>query len=95
VRALAVLVAAYALSRIDLIPDFIPILGLLDELVLFPLGLVLVIRFTPPEVLESARSRAEQVASIPVSYAAAAYIIALWLVALLGVSLWLFDALAT
>lgn len=89
VRALAALVAAYALSPIDLIPDFIPVLGYVDELVLIPLGLALIVRLTPPEVLESARARAAQTAAKPVSYAAAAFILVLWAVALLTVARWL------
>ena len=80
VRLLAVLVAAYALSPIDLIPDFIPVIGYVDDLVLIPLGLSLVIRFTPPEVMESARIQARQAAAEPVSHAAAALIILVWLV---------------
>lgn len=80
VRVLALLVAAYALSPIDLIPDFIPVIGYLDDLLLVPLGLALVVRLTPPEVLESARAQAQQAASRPVSYAAAAFFVALWLV---------------
>ena len=95
VRALAVLVAAYALSPIDLIPDFIPIIGYLDDLLLVPLGLALVVRLTPPEVLESARAQAQQAASRPVSYGAAAFIVALWLVALWVVASWVFHAVGT
>ena len=52
-RVLALLVAAYALSPIDLIPDFIPVLGYLDDLVIVPLGLLLVLRVVPDEVKES------------------------------------------
>ncbi|MGB5354800.1 MAG: YkvA family protein [Woeseia sp.] len=80
VRAIAVLVAGYALSPIDLIPDFIPVIGYLDDIVLVPLGLALVVRLTPPAVLESARIQAEQAISKPVSYSAAAFIILVWLV---------------
>lgn len=80
VRALAVLVAAYALSPIDLIPDFIPVIGYLDDLLLVPLGLALVIRLTPPEVLESARAQAQQAVRKPISYTGAVIIVALWLV---------------
>ena len=80
VRVLAVLVAAYALSPIDLIPDFIPVIGYLDDLLLVPLGLALIVRLTPPEVLESARVKAQQAASKPVSYVAAAIFVGLWLV---------------
>ena len=92
VRVLAVLVAAYALSPIDLIPDFIPVFGYLDDLVLVPLGLALVVRLTPPEVLESAREKAKLAASRPISYTAAAVFVALWLVmAWLGMR-WLVQA---
>ena len=57
VRLLALLVAAYALSPIDLIPDFVPVLGYLDDLLLVPLGLLQVIRLLPPAVLADARRR--------------------------------------
>ncbi|MCP2015551.1 uncharacterized membrane protein YkvA (DUF1232 family) [Deinococcus sp. HSC-46F16] len=57
-RALALLVLAYALSPIDLIPDFIPVLGQLDDLLLVPAGLWLVLRLVPPAVLEDARAEA-------------------------------------
>jgi uncharacterized membrane protein YkvA (DUF1232 family) len=60
VKALALCVVAYALSPIDLIPDFIPILGYLDDLILVPLGIALVIRLTPREVFASCRLRAQQ-----------------------------------
>ena len=57
-RMLAALVAAYALSPIDLIPDFIPVLGYLDDLLIVPLGLLLVMRVMPSEVLAKARIKA-------------------------------------
>lgn len=79
VRMLALLVAAYALSPIDLIPDFIPVIGYLDDLVLVPLGLALVVRLTPPEIMDDARAKAQQAASRPVSYSAGVVILALWL----------------
>jgi len=79
VRFLAIIVAAYALSPIDLIPDFIPVIGYLDDLIIIPLGLALVIRFTPPKVIESAQLKAAQSAEKPVSYAAAAFCIMVWL----------------
>jgi uncharacterized membrane protein YkvA (DUF1232 family) len=80
VRALAVFVAGYALSPIDLIPDFIPVIGYLDDLLLVPLGLALVVRLTPPAVLVSAQAQAQQAANRPISYTAAAFFVALWLV---------------
>ena len=89
VRALALLVAAYAVSPIDLIPDFIPVIGLLDDLILVPLGIALVIRLTPPEVIEAARVKAQQEASRPVSYIAAATIVAIWIVLLIISARWI------
>jgi uncharacterized membrane protein YkvA (DUF1232 family) len=65
VRAIAILVAAYAVSPIDLIPDFIPVIGYLDDLLLVPLGIALVIRLTPPDVLEAARAKALLAADRP------------------------------
>lgn len=79
VRLLAILVAAYALSPIDLIPDFIPVLGYLDDLIIIPLGLAIIIRFTPSKVIESAQLKAAQSVEKPVSYAAAAFCILVWL----------------
>ena len=66
-RWLALLVAAYALSPIDLIPDFIPLLGYLDDLVIVPLGLALVLRLIPDEVRQSAREQAAALAARPTS----------------------------
>jgi uncharacterized membrane protein YkvA (DUF1232 family) len=88
VRILAAMIAAYALSPIDLIPDFLPVLGYLDEVVLLPLGVALVIRLTPAPVLASARLRARRLDEKPVSYGAAILIVALWL-ALLAGAFWL------
>lgn len=93
VRILAMAVAAYAFSPIDLIPDFVPILGYLDDVILVPLGLALVVCLTPASVLADARIRAQQAAARPVSYAAAAIIVALWLLAFLLAAGWIYKAL--
>jgi len=57
-KALAMCLVAYALSPLDLIPDFIPVLGYLDDLVLLPLGILLVVRMIPPHVLAECCERA-------------------------------------
>ena len=93
VRALAIFVAAYALSPIDLIPDFIPIVGYLDDLLLIPLGLALVVWLTPPEVMESARLQAQQASTKPISYAAAAFIVGVWLVVMWLFARWVLSAM--
>ena len=78
VKALALGVAAYAFSPIDLIPDFIPVLGYLDDLILVPLGLWLVIRLIPKEVMDTHRAAAEAAARRPVSKGAAIVVILVW-----------------
>ena len=77
-KLLAGAVAAYALSPIDLIPDFIPVLGLLDDVLLVPAGIWLVLRMIPPEVLAQLRIRAEAQADLPRSRVAALVIVGLW-----------------
>jgi len=86
VRALAAFVAAYALSPIDLIPDFIPVLGWLDDLLIVPAGIWLAVRWVPPALMAEFRQRAV-VQGRPRSLAAATVILALWLAAL-GLILW-------
>ena len=78
-RALGLLIAAYALSPIDLIPDAIPVLGLLDDALLIPAGLWLFARLVPPELLAEHRARAQAAAERPVSRAGAALVVAVWL----------------
>lgn len=78
-KALAVTVVAYAFSPIDLIPDFIPVLGYLDELVLIPLGVMAVRRMIPEQVLAECRVRAAQLEAKPRSWIGAAVIVAIWL----------------
>ena len=78
-RALAAAVVAYALSPFDLIPDFVPVLGYLDDLVIVPLGIALVLRLVPRAVLDDCRVRAQLAADRPVSRAGAAFMIAVWL----------------
>jgi uncharacterized membrane protein YkvA (DUF1232 family) len=95
VRFLALGVAAYALSPIDLIPDFIPVLGYLDDLVVVPLGVLLVVRLTPSDVLASSRARASDMADKPTSPAMAVVIVAIWVIAIGALGLWAWRALRT
>lgn len=81
-------VAAYALSPIDLIPDFIPVLGLLDDLILLPLGIALVVHLIPPLVMEDLRAQADVQMERPTSWVGALVIGAAWVAAaVLGGSL--------
>ena len=84
VKALAFAVAAYAFSPIDLIPDFIPVLGYLDDLVIVPLGIALVVRLIPNPVWEECltRARTEPAARSRAGWVAAGIIILLWLLAI-------------
>ena len=95
VRLLAVLIAAYALSPIDLIPDFIPVLGYLDDIVLVPLGLALVVKLLPPPVLASARDQAQRASDRPTSKSAAVAIVGLWLLVLFWLGRWVLHAVRT
>ena len=79
-KVLAGLVAAYALSPIDLIPDFIPIIGYLDDLLILPLGILAVVALIPVPLMEEFRAKASQISEYPVSRRAAAVIIAIWMV---------------
>lgn len=80
-KLLALLIAAYALSPIDLIPDFIPVLGYLDDLVIVPLGVLLVICLIPPELMAEYREQAAQAAQRPASRVAAGVVVLVWIAA--------------
>lgn len=81
-KLFAALVVGLAFSPIDLIPDFIPVLGYLDDLIVVPLGVALVVRMIPEDLLSESRQRAREMVErgeTPVSRAAAAVIVVLWL----------------
>jgi uncharacterized membrane protein YkvA (DUF1232 family) len=80
-RAIAAAVVAYALSPIDLIPDFIPVVGLLDDLIVVPLGFALALKLIPAPVMADCRSQALAADRLPISRTAAAAIVTLWLAA--------------
>ncbi len=88
-KVAAFLVAAYAFSPIDLIPDFIPIIGYLDDIILVPLGVALVVRLVPDDVWSDCRRRAEERVArkgrVP-GVLAAAVVVAIWAAA--GFFLW-------
>ena len=90
-KALAIVVVAYAFSPIDLIPDFIPVLGYVDDLLLVPLGVWIVLKLVPADVMTECRQQAgrwmEERRPKPRSYTAAVLIVALWL-ALIWLAWW-------
>ena len=87
-------VVAYAVSPIDLIPDFVPVLGYLDDLVVVPLGLMLVLRLIPADVLAEHRATASATAERPVSRAGAFAVIGVWMLAALLLANWLGNGAA-
>jgi uncharacterized membrane protein YkvA (DUF1232 family) len=88
------IVVAYALSPVDLIPDFIPVIGFLDDLVLVPLGIALCIRLIPRQVLADARVRAAAAAEQPKNHTAAAIVILVWVSAAAVLSWWIYGLIA-
>jgi len=78
-KVLAIAVAGYALSPIDLIPDFIPVFGYLDDLLIVPLGIWLVVRLIPEEIMVEHRATADKAAQRPVSRAGMVVIMMLWM----------------
>jgi uncharacterized membrane protein YkvA (DUF1232 family) len=89
-KTLGGVVAAYALSPIDLIPDFIPVIGYLDDLLIVPLGIAAVVRMIPPDVMGDLRSQAMLIIERPSSRTAAAFVVAVWvgLLAILTILAW-------
>src|SRR5882762_3395878 len=81
-KALALAVAAYALSPIDLIPDFVPVIGYLDDLIIVPAGIALVVRMIPPDIMAEHRALAAAALDRPVSWTAAVVVVSLWVAAL-------------
>jgi uncharacterized membrane protein YkvA (DUF1232 family) len=89
-KALAGLIVAYALSPVDLIPDFIPVLGLLDEMILLPVFILLALRLIPAPVIADCRARAEQPSALPgwLRWAGLAVIVTLWIAIVAAMARW-------
>ncbi len=87
-KALAVCVAGYALSPIDLIPDFVPVIGYLDDAILVPLGILAVVKLVPAEIMAEHRAAAALAAERPVSRPAAIVIALIW-TASIALTAWL------
>ena len=85
------IVIAYAVSLIDLIPNFIPVIGYLDDLILVPAGLWLVRRLIPADVLAEHRARVQHGERLPANRTAAAVIVSIWIVSLAHVGTWLWN----
>ncbi len=92
-KAFALFVVAYALSPVDLIPDFIPVLGLLDDVILVPLGIWVALRLIPADLMQDARAKAEAAERLPKNKWAGAVIVAIWIGALALAAWGLADAL--
>ena len=89
-KVMAAVVAGYALSPVDLTPDFIPVLGYLDDVILVPLGILLVVRMIPAPVMRDLRAEAARRVARPVSRGGLLAVVAVWLLlaALLGCWAW-------
>ena len=92
-KAFALFVVAYALSPVDLIPDFIPVLGLLDDVILVPLGIWVALRLIPADLMQDPRAKAEAAERLPKNKWAGAVIVAIWIGALALAAWGLADAL--
>ena len=86
-KAVAGAVAAYALSPIDLIPDFIPVLGYLDDLLIVPLGILLATRLIPAEVMSELRAEAARRIERPSGRAGLIFILVVWLACIIFLAL--------
>jgi uncharacterized membrane protein YkvA (DUF1232 family) len=96
-KVFTALVVAYAFSPIDLIPDPIPVLGYLDDLILVPLGVVIALRLIPGTVMDDARLKAAEAMASgkPVSWVAAAVIVVIWLLLAVFIIAALLDVIGT
>lgn len=91
-RLLAILIVAYGLSPIDIIPDFVPILGYLDDLILLPLGIYIVLKLIPMDVMEECRkqARSKSFETQSLRRIGLAFIITIWCLSAGAIAYWLF-----
>ncbi|MFX0203845.1 MAG: YkvA family protein [Candidatus Hodarchaeota archaeon] len=87
-KIIIAVVVAYALSPIDLIPDFIPVIGCIDDLLLLPIGIWLVIRLIPQDVWPECHALAQEQAEMPRNHRAAVIIMIIWFLAIVGCVVW-------
>lgn len=88
VKLIAILVIGYALSPIDLIPDFIPVLGYLDDIILVPLGISLVLKLIPSDILEECREKVKNSEKVKKkNWFAGFIIICIWI----SIALWMYN----
>jgi uncharacterized membrane protein YkvA (DUF1232 family) len=92
-KAIAIGTVAYALSPIDLIPDFVPVLGYLDDLIIVPAGIALALKLIPPRVMEDARKKAQQISGPGrgMKIFGALVIALIWIMAIIGLALIIFH----
>ncbi len=90
-KLISVTVVAYALSPVDLIPDFIPIIGYLDDLIIVPLGILLAIRLIPAPLMSEFRSIASDHERLPRNQTGAMAVICIWLVAAIAIGWWTYN----
>lgn len=92
-KTIAIIVVSYALSPIDLIPDFIPIIGYIDDLILLPLGIILAIKLIPKDIWDECKIKAKKstLKSLPRSKLAAVFIIFIWILLSFLVYLWIYK----
>ena len=93
-KVVAAAVAAYAFSPIDLVPDIVPVLGYLDDVIVLPLGILLAIRLIPPTLMAEFRRAAERQIDRPTSRVGLVFVLTLWLVVAAAVLCWLLPHIA-
>lgn len=96
VKIVIAVIVGYALSPVDLIPDFIPVIGYLDDLFILPLGIALAVKLIPQPVLADCRARAMQTVNsnkLPVSWVAGIVIILLWIFITVILGVWVYESL--